>query len=66
MTTHAQPADTAPASRKRSRKPKRGSQNASVSVAKMGMIGKSRPTTGNRRPRPQPKARAYFHLPRPA
>ena len=39
MTTHAQPADTAPASRKRSRTPKRGSQNASVSVAKMGMIG---------------------------
>jgi hypothetical protein len=39
MTTRAQPAATAPASRKRSRTSKRGRQNTSVSVAKMGMIG---------------------------
>src|ERR1700753_3751404 len=39
MTSHAQPVDAPPASRKRSRKPKRDSEGDSVSVAKMGMIG---------------------------
>jgi hypothetical protein len=39
MTSHAQPVDAHPASRKRSSKPKRGNENASVSVAKMSMIG---------------------------
>ena len=39
MTSHAHPVDAPPASPKRSPRPKRRSENASVSVAKLGMIG---------------------------